>query len=133
MLDDRRRSYGPTMFTASQLLEMTANEVANATVKAAESIRKTRSIGVLNNVVRAVDASVKGQCKTISDFKKREGMISSVIEIIEDIGSYHAIRQHLVPAVRYVILHDSAISKARQSKVLNQWSEIVGYLDAKVI
>ena len=69
MLDDRRRSYGPTMFTASQLLEMTANEVANATVKAAESIRKTRSIGVLNNVVRAVDASVKGQCKTISDFK----------------------------------------------------------------
>lgn len=133
MLVDRRRGNGTAMFTNSETLEMSASEIADATMRGVDSLRKAKKLGTVINLVKILDLACKGECKTHADFKKREAFLDQAIEIIDDMGSYDTLRRQLVPAVRFTIYNSSFISERRQSKVAKQWAELIGMLDTKLV
>lgn len=129
MIVDRRYHYSDTMFNSRELSNMSAREVAEATVKAAQDVRKIKSMTYVVGVVKSIDSSCKGNNNHQQYAVRKNVLKAQVQELVDGLYSYHIFRRHLVPAVNFAIHQSPCISASRKSKVLAQWREVVGSID----
>lgn len=132
MFNDRRRHLDDVMFTPKQISSMSANEVAEATILAADAYRRAKSISLVYDIVKTLDSVCKGSANA-KQYAHHSQQLDGLVHTLLSLGSVHIVRRHLVPAVASSIRSASFIGDRRKSKVLSQWQTVVGHIDTVTV
>lgn len=123
MLLKRRASEESPMF-GDRVSDFTANEVAEATLHAVETIRWSQSAANVVELTKAISEATKGNIKQA---KREELLQDTAAQILElDLIVF---RRRVVPDVLHTIRTSSFVSASRKDKVAKQFKELVGNLD----
>lgn len=124
MLYRRSRESPEKPLFGSGVVDLSANEVADATMRAVKTIRKSESALFIVSLVKAISDATKGNVKQ----SKREEALQAIASDLFEMD-FIILRRRVVPDVLYCIETGSFVSATRKAKVATQFKELVSSLD----
>lgn len=124
MLLNRRPCKNEAPMFGKEVHNFSANEVAEATERAVNTIRWSQSAHNLVELVKAMSEATKGNYKQ----GVREEMLQDITSQLIDFD-FVIFRRRIVPDVVVMIRTGSFVSTPRKDKVVQQFKELVSTLD----
>lgn len=108
----------------SGVSDFSAREVADATLRVVDTMRKLESASFVVSLVKDISDATKG---SIKQAKREEALQAIASDLL--LLDYPVLKRRGVPDILYVIETSTFVSTNRKAKVVKQFKEIISTID----